>query len=80
MISEYIEEALNRAHYEVIEDEEPFYGEVRELQGVWASGKTLEGCRTSLKEVIEEWLLLSIKKDLPLPQLGDCSIDIKIAA
>lgn len=42
MISEYLEEALKRASYEIIDDEEPYYGEVAELQGVWASGKTLE--------------------------------------
>ena len=42
MLTEYIEEALSRARYEIIEDEEPYYGEVRELQGVWATGKTLE--------------------------------------
>jgi len=41
MLTEYIEEALRRAKYEIIEDEEPFYSEVEELPGVWATGKTL---------------------------------------
>mgnify|MGYP000880249333 FL=1 len=41
MLTEYIEEALRRARYELIDDEEPYYGEVAELKGVWASGKTL---------------------------------------
>ena len=45
MIVEYIQEALNRAHYEIIDDDEPFYGELKELKGVWATGKTLEECR-----------------------------------
>jgi predicted RNase H-like HicB family nuclease len=62
MLTEYVEEALRRARYEKIEDEEPYYGEVRELQGVWATGKTLEECRSNLKEVIEGWILLSIKR------------------
>jgi predicted RNase H-like HicB family nuclease len=53
-----------------IEDEEPYYGEVRELQGVWATGKTLEECRSNLKEVIEGWMLLSIKRGLEIPPLG----------
>lgn len=75
MLTEYVEEALRRAHYEIIEDtEEPFYGEVRELEGVWASGKTLEECRSQLKDVIEGWILLSIKKGLPIPRLGTCEI------
>ncbi len=33
--------------------EEPYYGEVPELRGVWAIGKTLEECRKNLKEAIE---------------------------
>jgi predicted RNase H-like HicB family nuclease len=70
MLTEYVEEALRRARYEMIEDEEPYYGEVEELQGVWGTGKTLEECRSNLKEVIEGWILLSIKKGLPIPALG----------
>jgi predicted RNase H-like HicB family nuclease len=74
MITEYIEEALKRAHYDIIEDEEPFYGEIEELQGVWATGKTLEACRHNLKEVIEGWILISIKKGLIIPKLGEMEI------
>jgi predicted RNase H-like HicB family nuclease len=74
MLVEYIEEALKRARYEMIEDQEPYYGEVEELKGVWAIGKSLEECRNNLKEVIEGWILLSIKKGLPIPSLGDNEI------
>jgi predicted RNase H-like HicB family nuclease len=74
MLTEYIEEALSRARYEIIEDEEPYYGEVEELKGIWATGKTLEDCRRNLKEVIEGWILLSIKKGLPIPVLGNNEI------
>ncbi len=42
MITEYIEAGLAQAKYETIEDEEPYYGEVPGLAGVWATGKTLE--------------------------------------
>ena len=81
MLTEYIEEALRRARYEVIDDEEPYYGEVPELKGGWASGKTLEECRENLKEVIEGWILVSLRKDLPVPSLGAREIkELKIAA
>ena len=43
MLIQYIQAALEHAKYGIIEDEEPYYGEVPELQGVWASGKNLEG-------------------------------------
>ncbi len=74
MLIEYIDEALKIARYEIIDDEEPYYGEITELKGVWATGKTLEECRNNLKEVIEGWLLISIKKGLPIPKLGDVEI------
>lgn len=74
MLIEYIEEALRRARYEIIKDDEPYYGEVKELKGVWATGRTLEECRSNLRDVIEGWILLSIKKDIPIPKLGNFRI------
>ena len=68
MLTEYVQAALDRAQYEPIEDEEPFYGEVPGLDGVWASGKTLEQCRTELVSAVEDWLLFSLAKGLPIPQ------------
>ncbi len=67
MLLHYIQAALDQAHYELIEDEEPFYGEVPELAGVWATGITLEACCNNLAEAIEDWLLFSVAKGLPIP-------------
>jgi predicted RNase H-like HicB family nuclease len=75
MITEYIAAALSRARYEIIEDEEPYYGEVPELAGVWATGKTLEECRHNLADVIDEWLVLSLKRGLPIPPLGEHRVE-----
>ncbi|MBI4283100.1 MAG: type II toxin-antitoxin system HicB family antitoxin [Chloroflexi bacterium] len=74
MIKEYIEAALSRAKYEIIEDEEPYYGEVPELEGVWATGKTLEECRRNLAEIIDGWLVVRLKRRLPIPSLGKHSV------
>lgn len=74
MLLQYIQSALDRAHYELIEDEQPFYGDVPELEGVWATGPTLEACRNNLAEAIEDWLLFSIAKGLPIPALGEVAI------
>ncbi|UCB45477.1 MAG: type II toxin-antitoxin system HicB family antitoxin [Spirochaetota bacterium] len=74
MLMEYSEEALKRAHYESIDDEEPYYGEVKELKGIWAAGRTLEDCRNSLREVIEGWIVVSVKRGLPIPKLGHIEI------
>jgi predicted RNase H-like HicB family nuclease len=69
MLIEYIEKALEHAHYEIIDDEEPYYGEIDLLHGVYATGKTLEECRKNLKEVVEGWLIISFKKGLPIPKI-----------
>jgi len=75
MLTEYVEEALRRAHYDIIDDtDEPFYGEIADLKGVWAAGKTLEDCRNNLKDVVEGWILISVKQSLPIPKLGELEI------
>ncbi len=75
MIVEYINAALEKAKYEIIDDEEPFYGEVPGLQGVWATGETLEECRKNLAEVIEGWIIIKIKKGLPIPPINGRNIE-----
>ena len=71
MYGEYIEEALKKARYETIRDDEPYYGEVPELQGVWATGLSLEECRENLREVLDGWILIRTQKGLSIPSLGD---------
>lgn len=69
MLRDYIQAALERAHYERIEDDEPFYGEVPELKGVWATGGTLEACRNNLESTIEGWLLVRLSRNLSIPEI-----------
>jgi predicted RNase H-like HicB family nuclease len=76
MLLSYIQAALERARYEIIEDDEPYYGEVPLLKGVWATGATLEECRRRLAEAIEDWLLFSIAQGMPIPPLGEVTIQL----
>lgn len=69
MLTAYIEAAMELAKYEILEDG-AYYGEVEELPGVWADGKTLEECRRTLKEVIEGWLLLKLNRGRSVPVLA----------
>jgi predicted RNase H-like HicB family nuclease len=75
MILEYIQAALSRAQYEIIEDEESYYGEIPELTGVWATGKTLEECRKNLAEVLDGWIVIHLKRGIPIPTIGEYSIE-----
>ena len=52
-LTDYIKAAMKKAKYEMIDDPNPFFGEVPELPGVWANAATLEECRDELQEVVE---------------------------
>lgn len=58
MLTAYIQAAMKRATYKLLEDDS-YFGEIPGFQGVWSNEKTLEGCRSVLQEVLEEWLLLT---------------------
>jgi predicted RNase H-like HicB family nuclease len=74
MLSSYLNAAMRRARYELINDTEPYYGEIPDCQGVWATGKTLEDCRRELLETLEGWIVLSLQKGLPLPILDGIAL------
>jgi predicted RNase H-like HicB family nuclease len=76
MFAEYIDAALSKATYEIINDPDSFYVETPELGGVWASGKTLEECRENLKGVIEGWIALRLRLGLAIPPVNGHTIEI----
>jgi predicted RNase H-like HicB family nuclease len=75
MLIEYIEESMKIAHYEIIEDEGTFWGEIPGLQGVWGKAKTLEECRHALKETLEEWIIFRLKNNLELPVIAGIDLN-----
>ena len=76
MLTQYIQRTLDLAHYEIIDDEEPYYAEVPGLEGVWATGATLEMCRNNLADAVEDWLVFSLAKGLPIPPLGGFTVPL----
>jgi len=68
MLVEYIEEALKRAKYEIINDSEPYYGEVEELPGVWATGKTPKETEKNMCEAIKLHIDGLKEEHLPIPK------------
>lgn len=67
MLTQYIQAAMRRAHYEIIEDDQTYYGEIPGFQGVYSNAETLEGCRDLLQEVLEGWILLRLSRDHSIP-------------
>lgn len=72
MLLEYIQAALRRAKYDILLDDDSYYGEVPGCLGVYAQAATLEACREELREVLEEWIFFQVHKNLSLPAIdGD---------
>ena len=76
MFTQYIRAAMRHARYEILPSEGTFYGEIPGFNGVYAEADTLEACRDELEEVLEEWVLLSIAKHLPLPTVDGVAISV----
>lgn len=67
MLASYMDKALEKALYEIIEDDSTYWGEIPGLQGVWARHKTLEGCRQELREALSDWIALRLRLGLSIP-------------
>jgi len=76
MLTEYIRAAMRKAKYEILPDDGTYYGEIPGFEGVWANSDTLEDCREELEEVLEEWLFLSVSKNLPIPKVDNLELKI----
>lgn len=66
MLTAYIQAAMNRAHYEILADNEGYYGNIPGFQGVWANAETLE-----------DWILFSLSRNLKLPSVN--GVKLKVA-
>lgn len=80
MLMKYIKAALRQAKYEILPDDGTFYGEIPGFDGVYANAGTLEACREELEEVLEEWILFRVSKNLPLPVTDGIELTIKEVA
>ena len=79
MLTDYIRAAMHRATYKMYEEDRTFWGEIPGFQGVWANNDTLEACRDELQEVLEEWILFRLSKQLPLPLVDGIDLTVKQA-
>jgi predicted RNase H-like HicB family nuclease len=80
MLMTYIQRAMHHAKYEILPDDGSYYGEIQECNGVYASSDNLEDCRHELQEVLEDWILFRIYKNLSLPVIDGTELTIKEVA
>ena len=76
MLSEYIQKALNKTRYKLLDDG-TWFAEIPDFEGVWANAATVEECRHEIVEVLEEWLVLKIRDRDPVPEIEGVGIQIK---
>jgi predicted RNase H-like HicB family nuclease len=74
MLTRYIQQAMRRATYELMESGR-FFGRIPECQGLWAEGSTLEECREELQSTLEDWLLLGLQLGHELPILDGIDLN-----
>ncbi|MEO7674277.1 MAG: type II toxin-antitoxin system HicB family antitoxin [Pyrinomonadaceae bacterium] len=80
MITQYIQAAMRKAKYEILEGNEGFYGEIPGFDGVWSSAATLEDCRDELSDALETWLLFRVSRGLKVPNIGRHKLSVEFAA
>jgi predicted RNase H-like HicB family nuclease len=80
MLTKYLDAAMRHAHYEILKEDGTYYGEIPECPGVYANAPTLEECRSELAEALEDWLLLRIHKNLPVPTIDGLELAVKTEA
>ena len=78
-MTKYLRAAMRGAMYELLE-EGGYYGSIPGFEGVWADAVSLEDCRDQLEEVLEEWLLFRLSRQLPVPVLDGMDLVVREVA
>ena len=76
MIFEYCQRVIEKAEYKKIEDGTWFAG-IPGFEGVWANGESVEKCRKDLISVLEEWIILKLRDQDPIPVVDGLTVEIK---
>lgn len=75
MLIEYLDEAQKHARFEATEQGRVF-GSLQGAPGVWAENQTQEQWAVELREVLEEWLILTLRRGEKLPVFGELDLNL----
>jgi len=76
MLTSYVQAAMRKARYEILDDG-TYYGEIPGFPGVFANADTLEVCREQLQEVLEDWILLGLRLGHHLPEVEGLTLEMR---
>jgi len=74
ILTDYVEEAMSSAVYDKLDDG-TFAGRVPGCKGVIAFAPTLRDCESELRSTLEDWIILALKLNHPLPVVGDIDLN-----
>ena len=66
MLTHYLEAAMKLAEFEHLPDGS-WWGRIPGFKGLWADGSSTEACRGALQSALEDWVLFSLNRQLPVP-------------
>lgn len=76
-LSEYFEAAMPLAEYEEMEDNEGWFGTIPACKGLWASAPTQAECKVELRSALEDLVLFSLQKQIPVPALRGIDLNLQ---
>jgi len=76
ILTEYVDQAMMQAVYDKLEDG-TFVGRIPACKGVVAFGTTLHDCEQELRSTLEDWILVGLKLNHPLPVIADIDLNRK---
>ena len=77
-LTDYMEAAMQEAHFELMENGD-YFGSIPSCQGVWADAPTVEECRTELRSVLEDWMLVGFRHSHEMPVIAGINLNVSLA-
>ncbi len=80
MFTQYVTAVMAKAVIEKIDDPLPYFASIAEFDGVWAQGASKKEALSELQEVLEEWLLLKVRKQQFVPSVRQYDLNALLVA
>jgi len=74
ILTDYVNQQLAQAVYDKLEDG-TFSGRIPSCKGVVAFGSTLRDCEEELHSTLEDWILVGLKLNHPLPVIAKINLN-----
>ena len=75
MLTDHLEAAMKRAEYEHLSDGS-WCGRIAGFKGLWADGLTEEACWGELKSALEDWVVFSLDRQIPVPVVDGIDLTV----